>query len=369
MGRLPRLRRFSGGRVRTGSLVALVVLFPAATLAMSGLNRDRQGGGSGRRPFIRRHVPERARGAAGDLQAGPPDLHRPGEPLVRSLLRDVPGRRRVRDGRRATDELRPRCGAGRGVVRVSHLDGRVQRWPPQPARGAHRHQRRGDERVHRRAPAHPAVVCGPSGVRVRRRSSARDGQPDVMSYLTRQEIPNYWAYADAFVLQDRMFAPTDGWTLPAHLFLVSGWSAYCYDPNDPMSCISDVDLKEEARAVRVRRGPDLRVDRHHLAARPRGRLVGVLRRSRDLFVPTVSRPGDRRCRRVDHGDEEPPARVHGPARDGSAGPHPRLRELRASRRSRDAPVGLVGRAGRRRERASAVEPRRRRRHGARHPAS
>ena len=66
-----------------------------------------------------------------------------------------------------------------------------------------------------------------------------------MSYLTRQEIPNYWAYADAFVLQDRMFAPTDGWTLPAHLFLVSGWSAYCYDPNDPMSCISDVDLKEE----------------------------------------------------------------------------------------------------------------------------
>ena len=43
MGRLPRLRRFSGGRVRTGSLVALVVLFPAATLAMSGLNRDRQG--------------------------------------------------------------------------------------------------------------------------------------------------------------------------------------------------------------------------------------------------------------------------------------------------------------------------------------
>ena len=100
----------------------------------------------------------------------------------------------------------------------------------------------------------------------------------------------------------------------------------------------------------------------------RGRLVGLLRRSRDLFVPTVSRPGDRRCRRVDHGDEEPPARVHGPARDGPAGPHPRLRQLRASRRSRDAPVGLVGRAGRRRERASAVEPRRRRRHGARHPA-
>jgi phospholipase C len=46
-----------------------------------------------------------------------------------------------------------------------------------------------------------------------------EGQLDVMSYLTRRDIPNCWAYADAFVLQDRMFAPTDGWTLPAHLFL------------------------------------------------------------------------------------------------------------------------------------------------------
>jgi phospholipase C len=67
-------------------------------------------------------------------------------------------------------------------------------------------------------------------------------QPDVMSYVTRQEIPNYWAYADEYVLQDRMFGPTDGWTLPAHLFLVSGWSASCLDPDDPMSCVSNVKL-------------------------------------------------------------------------------------------------------------------------------
>ena len=66
-------------------------------------------------------------------------------------------------------------------------------------------------------------------------------QPDVMSFVTRREIPNYWAYADAYVLQDRMFAPTDGWTLPAHLFLVSGWSASCRNPNNPMSCVSNVD--------------------------------------------------------------------------------------------------------------------------------
>jgi phospholipase C len=72
-----------------------------------------------------------------------------------------------------------------------------------------------------------------------------DLQPDVMSYLDREDLPNYWTYADRFVLQDRMFAPTDGWTLPAHLFLVSAWSAYCPDPGDPMSCVSNVDLKDE----------------------------------------------------------------------------------------------------------------------------
>ena len=69
-----------------------------------------------------------------------------------------------------------------------------------------------------------------------------EGQPDVMSTLTRQQIPNYWDYADHFTLEDHLFAPVDSWTLPSHLFLVSGWSAYC-PTTDPMSCQSDLDLK------------------------------------------------------------------------------------------------------------------------------
>ena len=68
------------------------------------------------------------------------------------------------------------------------------------------------------------------------------GQPDVMGYHTAREIPNYWSYAERFVLQDHMFAPSDSWTLPSHLFLVSGWAASCEDPHDPMSCSSDLDL-------------------------------------------------------------------------------------------------------------------------------
>jgi phospholipase C len=70
-----------------------------------------------------------------------------------------------------------------------------------------------------------------------------DLQPDVMGWHDAREIPNYWAYAERFVLQDHMFAPADSWTLPAHLFLVSAWSASCTDPQDPMSCRSDLGLE------------------------------------------------------------------------------------------------------------------------------
>jgi phospholipase C len=66
------------------------------------------------------------------------------------------------------------------------------------------------------------------------------GQPDVMGYHTADEIPNYWAYAQHFTLQDHMFAPSDSWTLPSHLYLVSAWSATCRQPKDPMSCRSDL---------------------------------------------------------------------------------------------------------------------------------
>jgi len=58
--------------------------------------------------------------------------------------------------------------------------------------------------------------------------------------MTPGEIPNYWAYAEHFVLQDHMFAPSDSWTLPSHLFLVSAWAAACAAPDKPMSCRSDL---------------------------------------------------------------------------------------------------------------------------------
>jgi phospholipase C len=65
------------------------------------------------------------------------------------------------------------------------------------------------------------------------------GRPDVMGYHTAAEIPNYWAYARDFVLDDHMFEPVKAWSLPDHLYLVSGWSARCRD-RSPMSCVSDI---------------------------------------------------------------------------------------------------------------------------------
>ena len=63
-----------------------------------------------------------------------------------------------------------------------------------------------------------------------------NGPTDVMGYHDQREIPNYWAYAQNFVLQDHMFEPAASWSLPAHLFMVSEWSAKCSQVDNPMSC-------------------------------------------------------------------------------------------------------------------------------------
>ncbi len=64
--------------------------------------------------------------------------------------------------------------------------------------------------------------------------------PDVMGYHDWHEIPNYWAYAQHFVLQDHMFQSDASWSLPGHLYLVSGWSARCAESGNPMSCVAAV---------------------------------------------------------------------------------------------------------------------------------
>jgi hypothetical protein len=79
-----------------------------------------------------------------------------------------------------------------------------------------------------------------------------------MGYHDAREIPNYWAYAKDFVLQDHMFESVASWSLPAHLYLVSGWSAHC-ESQAPSSCVNDPSqvgrhLPDEFRACLHRRG-------------------------------------------------------------------------------------------------------------------
>jgi phospholipase C len=68
---------------------------------------------------------------------------------------------------------------------------------------------------------------------------ATSAPSDVMGYHDASDLPNYWAYARNFVLQDHMFAPVSSYSLPTHLAMVSGWSATCSSPTDPMSCVND----------------------------------------------------------------------------------------------------------------------------------
>jgi phospholipase C len=78
--------------------------------------------------------------------------------------------------------------------------------------------------------------------------------PNVMSYHDGGQIPNYWAYARNFVLQDHMFEPNWGWSLPAHLWLVSGWSAECGDPYKASTCTTNLEAKN-GPATPLRRYP------------------------------------------------------------------------------------------------------------------
>ena len=64
------------------------------------------------------------------------------------------------------------------------------------------------------------------------------GLVDVMGYHDEREIPNYWAYARNFVLQDQMFEANASWSLPQHLFMVSEWSAQCSSPDVATSCVN-----------------------------------------------------------------------------------------------------------------------------------
>jgi phospholipase C len=73
---------------------------------------------------------------------------------------------------------------------------------------------------------------------------------EVMGYHDAREIPNYWKYAENYVLQDNMFESAASWSLPEHLFMVSGWSAICPNGDEnPLDCAGSLMPDHPAKAV------------------------------------------------------------------------------------------------------------------------
>ena len=151
----------------------------------------------------------------------------------------------------------------------------------------------------------------------RRPSVARLGpelQPDVMSYLNERDIPNYWTYAR------RVRAPgpdvrSDG-RVDAARAPVPGLGVVGVLPRraDPMSCVSNVDMKEDYE-MRWEYGEDPIYAWTDITYLLDGQDVslGVLRRRRHLRVPTV-RAARSRADRRDAVDPQPVARLHAGAR-------------------------------------------------------
>jgi phospholipase C len=89
----------------------------------------------------------------------------------------------------------------------------------------------GSQRRCRRVTEHPSCTASVPGGKV---------PYDVVGWHDAREIPNYWRYAQNFVLQDHMFEGVNSWSLPAHLDMVSGWSASCTNKADPLTCQTSV---------------------------------------------------------------------------------------------------------------------------------
>jgi phospholipase C len=80
-------------------------------------------------------------------------------------------------------------------------------------------------------------------------SASHCAADQVMGYHTRSDIPNYWAYAKNFALDDHMFESVAAWSFSSHLALVSAWAAKCPDPTNPMSCKTDIEPRDRTDNV------------------------------------------------------------------------------------------------------------------------
>jgi phospholipase C len=91
------------------------------------------------------------------------------------------------------------------------------------------------------------------------------------SSFKRKGIPNYWKYADNFVLGDRMFTSMYGPTFPEHLYTVAAQSGrvvgnkdqtsqeggYCDDPGETVFRFEKLSRKQRKKVMRAERDADV----------------------------------------------------------------------------------------------------------------
>jgi phospholipase C len=90
------------------------------------------------------------------------------------------------------------------------------------------------------SPTTPVLVCAAMRAGVARH--------DVMGYHDRAEIPNYWAYAKHFVLQDQLYEGVRSWSWSSHVELTSEWTAQCADWTKALTCVTNPAMSLAASA-------------------------------------------------------------------------------------------------------------------------
>ena len=188
---------------------------------------------------------------------------------------------------------------------------------------------------------------------------ANSATPDVMGYHTGTDIPNYWTYAKNFVLQDHMFEPNASWSLPAHLFMVSEWSAACTQHNDPACCTNALQSPgnpQPRRPARCRQSPpgtgagsrpiyawtDLTYLLHKDNVTWGYYVVAGTEPDCANDAALIVRPGQ--AEREDARDLEPAALLRHRPRRRPSRQHPVGRQLLHRRQERHAARGVLGRA-------------------------
>ena len=76
-------------------------------------------------------------------------------------------------------------------------------------------------------------------------ATCRCATHESMGYYDANDIPALWRYAENYTLEDKLFEPSNSWSFPSHLFMVSDWSAVCTSTTDPSTCTKDASPRDK----------------------------------------------------------------------------------------------------------------------------